>query len=59
MEEKIELNHKMIGKKVHVESPPYSFDGIVDKVVDGETFLVRDLETGERTEASIFDIRAR
>lgn len=49
----------MIGKKVHVESPPYSFDGIVDKVVDGETFLVRDLETGERTEASIFDIRAR
>ena len=59
MEEKIELNQKMIGKKVHVESPPYSFNGIVDKVVDEETFLVRDLETGERTEASIFDIRAR
>ena len=58
MKENIKVNGKMIGKKVHVDSHPYSFDGIVDRVIDEETFLVRDVQTGESMEASIFDVRA-
>ena len=57
MKEKLSVNKKMLGKKVQVQIGPYSYSAIVNKVVDEETFLVRDLHTGETSKVNIFDLR--
>ena len=54
---KIEVNKKMIGQSVGVEQDG-RWQGIVEKVLDEETFLVKDVQTFEVKEVSIFDIRS-
>ena len=52
---KLEMNKKMLGKAVEVHG---DWQGIVEKVLDEETFLVKDLETHEMRHVSIFDVRS-
>lgn len=55
MTPKLEMNKKMLGKAVEVDG---DWQGIVEKVLDEETFLVKDLETLEMRHVSIFDVRS-
>ena len=50
---KLEMNKKMLGKSVDGD-----WQGVVEKVLDEETFLVKDLETLETRPVSIFDVRS-
>ena len=58
MKKTLDHNKKMLGKKVLVEDKDYSFSGIVDKIVDSQTFLIKDCFTGETKEVNIFDNRS-
>ena len=51
-------NKKMLGKQVLVDERDEPFRGIVDKIIDEQTFLVKDYTTGETRKANIFDIRS-
>ena len=48
----------MLGKQVLVDERDEPFRGIVDKIIDEQTFLVKDYTTGETRKANIFDIRS-
>tara|TARA_R110000751_G_scaffold298985_1_gene409431 strand:+ start:793 stop:966 length:174 start_codon:yes stop_codon:yes gene_type:complete len=52
---KLEMNKKMLGKTVEVHG---DWQGIVEKVLDEETFLVKDLETYDMRHVNIFDVRS-
>ena len=59
MTEKSSYHKKMIGKKVHASlGENQEVVGIVNKVLDEETFLIQDLETHDLVKVSIFDIRS-
>jgi len=54
---KLEVNKKMVGQAVGVHDDSW-WEGIVERVVDEETFLVKDIQTLEVRRVSIFDIRS-
>ena len=59
MTDKKSYHKKMIGKKVQVSlRDGEDVHGVVNKIIDEETFLIQDLDTHDLIEASIFDIRS-
>jgi hypothetical protein len=59
MTDKKSYHKKMIGKKVQVSiQDGEDVQGVVNKIIDEETFLIQDLDTHDLIEASIFDIRS-
>jgi len=57
MTAKLEINKKMLGKPVSVQGDKV-WEGIIEEAVDEETFLVKDVDTFEMRQVSIFDIRS-
>ena len=59
MTDKKSYHKKMVGKKVLVSlQDGEDVHGVVNKIIDEETFLIQDLDTHDLIEASIFDIRS-
>jgi|TARA_R110002020_G_scaffold310717_3_gene526406 RNase P/RNase MRP subunit p29 len=59
MTEKNSYHKKIIGKKVQARfGDNQEIVGVVNKVIDEETFLVQDMETQDLIKVSIFDIRS-
>tara|TARA_Y100000310_G_scaffold34532_1_gene32699 strand:+ start:101 stop:283 length:183 start_codon:yes stop_codon:yes gene_type:complete len=51
------INEKMVGQLVGVQEEE-RWSGVVEKVIDEDTFLVKDLHSLELKSVSIFDIRS-
>lgn len=59
MTEKKSYHKRMIGKKVQASlGPDQDVVGVVNKVLDEETFLIQDIDSQELFKVSIFDIRS-
>jgi hypothetical protein len=55
--EKLGYNQKMVGKTIRTEIDNQTVMALVESVINEETLIVRDFQTQESFEVSIFDVR--
>lgn len=54
----LDLNKKMIGKRVSVVTEKTEYQGVIIDVIDPETFQIKKDKSSKLIEVNIFDVRS-